>query len=48
MTLVSVPALWLDIDGRMYVLRYGYVDYYQQTGVRVDLGSYESVGPVVR
>jgi hypothetical protein len=41
------PALWLDIDGRLYVLRYGFINYYQHTGVTTDLGSYESQGPVV-
>lgn len=40
MTLMRDPAIWLDIDGRLYVLRYGYVNAYQQTGVRVELGDY--------
>jgi hypothetical protein len=48
MILMPTPALWLDIDGRLYVLRYGYINYYQHTGVTAELGSYESQGPVTQ
>lgn len=47
--LTKSPAVWLRIDGKLYVLtsRYG-IPMYQETGVRVDLGTYESQGPALR